>query len=159
MSANDLHVQMCKSGGYWQCHSYHSRHIYSTAIQVVKQWAILVVVCYQPQLSPCSIVCNKFQTYNNDYNVYLKYYLVGTSRILGGSQHFSQCMFTGCDYTHPNTGLGNLCHKPSLYEWGGLFKLVLPKWTCTKYNFLSNFLWLGSAIFPLLIFTSLFLQW
>lgn len=56
LCSKNLHVQMCKTTGSWQCQFDHSFGSDGVAVQVVKQRAVLMVVWHQPQLGPCAIV-------------------------------------------------------------------------------------------------------
>ncbi len=51
LSAKDLRVQVHQPAGYWRRHVQSICHLHSNTLQVVVEWAVLVVVCDEPQLS------------------------------------------------------------------------------------------------------------
>lgn len=58
-SANDVHVQMGKSGGDGQRHLHKRDRVYRASTQKVEQRSILVVIRDQPQLGPSAVICDK----------------------------------------------------------------------------------------------------
>lgn len=56
LCSKNLHVQMSKATGSWQCQFDHSFSIDGVAVQVVEQRAVFVVVRHQPQLGPSAII-------------------------------------------------------------------------------------------------------
>ena len=73
LGADNLHMKVSKSTCCGQSEFYHSFHSNRVSVQIIKEGSMLVIVWYQPELSPRPIVCKGQRQYFRWAAVHLQF--------------------------------------------------------------------------------------
>ena len=69
LCAHYFHVQMSQSIGDGQSQTHHAMWVHNLLVQEVKEGPIFMEVSNQPQLCPCTIICEEDSSHITSYIV------------------------------------------------------------------------------------------